>query len=109
VVGQHDASRPDANGFRAPGNMADTHGGSSAGNAREVVMFGQPEAREASGFDVLGQVKRVGQRIGGGEAFAYIGKVENREIYHGAILAQPRHPAIRVDGDFRQIESATRR
>ena len=50
-------------------------------------MFGQPEAREASGFDVLGQVKRVGQRIGGGEAFADISEVENGEIYHGATLA----------------------
>ena len=97
MVRQHDATRPDADGFCTPGNVADAHRRSSAGNAREIVVFGQPETPEAGGLDVLGQVEGIGQRIGRGEAFTDIGKVENGKIYHGAIVAQLCHAAIRVD------------
>ena len=64
------------------------------------MVFGQPETREAGGLDVLGQVEGVGQRIGRGEAFADIGKIENGEVYHAAILAPLCYAAIRGDPDF---------
>ena len=70
------------------------------GETGEVVVFGQPEAREAGSLGVLCQVERVGQRVRRGEAFADIGKIENGEVYHAAILAPLCHAAIRGGPDF---------
>ena len=53
-------------------------------------MFGQPEAVIARGLGVLRQVERVGQGIGGGEAFADISEVEDGELNHDATLAHAR-------------------
>jgi len=75
--------------------MADAHGCRSAGNARKIVVFGQPKPSETGSFDMLGQIEGIGERVGRGEAFADIGQIENREVYHEAILAQLCCAAIR--------------
>ena len=44
VVRQHDATRADPQSGGGLGQMADQHRGGGTGNARHVVMFGQPVA-----------------------------------------------------------------
>ena len=44
VVGQHDAARADADPRGAAGDVADQHRGGGAGDARHVVVLGQPVA-----------------------------------------------------------------
>ena len=43
MVGQHDSARTDADAARARSHMADDDGGCGAGDARHVVVLGQPE------------------------------------------------------------------
>ncbi len=43
VVGQHDAAGADADARGAAGDVADQHRGGGAGDARHVVVLGQPE------------------------------------------------------------------
>ena len=47
VVGEHHAARAYADRVRALGHEADRHGGRRAGDARHVVVLGQPEAAVA--------------------------------------------------------------
>ncbi|PPR74689.1 MAG: hypothetical protein CFH05_00969, partial [Alphaproteobacteria bacterium MarineAlpha3_Bin4] len=51
-------------------------------------------------------VEGVGQRIGRGESFADIGKIENGEVYHAAILApcaMRRYPVTRTFDSLRPL------
>ena len=73
--------------------MADAHRRSSAGYAREIVVFGQPETREAGGLAVPGQVEGIGQRVGRGEAFAARGKIENGESPRAAAIREVQEEA----------------
>jgi hypothetical protein len=63
----------------------------------EVVVFGQPEAREAGGLGMLCQIERVGQRNGRCEAFADIREIKYRELHHGRILARARRHASGIN------------
>ena len=60
MVRQHDPAGTDTDRFGATGHMADAHRGRRAGDACEVVVFGEPEALEACGLSVLRQVPRIG-------------------------------------------------
>ena len=87
MVRQHDAAGADPDRRGAAGDVADAHRGGGAGDAGQIMMFGQPEARVTGGLGMLRQIPRIAQRVGRGEAFADIGEVENGEFYHGASLA----------------------
>jgi len=50
VIGQHDAARAKANGFRLGRDMGDEHGGGGACHARHIVMLGIPNAVIAKAF-----------------------------------------------------------
>ena len=63
VVGQHDAPRTDANGRCSRGDMPDDHRGRGTGNARHIVMLGQPVAGKAPSFSMLRQIERIGQGV----------------------------------------------
>ena len=74
---------------------ADRRGG--AGDAGEVVVFGEPEALVSSGFGVSGQVRGVVQRVGRRKPFTDIGEVEDGEIYHiGLYPVLPPLPVVRI-------------
>ena len=47
-----------------PRDVADEHGGRGAGDARHVVVLGQPEAPVAERLDVPRQFERVAERVG---------------------------------------------
>ncbi len=64
VVGQHDAAGADADGRGAGGDMADDDGGRGAGDARHVVMLGEPVAVVAEPLGMAGEIERVPQAIG---------------------------------------------
>ena len=78
VVRQHDAAGADANGRRAGADMRDQHRGGGAGDARHVVMFGEPEAVVAPPLGVLREVERVAKRLRGRAALDNRRKVEDR-------------------------------
>lgn len=61
VVGQHDAAGAHTDGLGAAGDMADQYGGGGAGDARHVVVLGQPVALIAPALGVLGQIEHVGE------------------------------------------------
>ena len=59
VIGQHDAAGADADARGPAGDVADQHRGGGAGDARHVVVLGQPEPVVAPAFGVPRQVERV--------------------------------------------------
>ena len=63
VVRQHDAARPDAQGIGTAGQMTDQHRSGGAGDARHVVVLGQPVAAIAQAFGMTGQVQRAAKRL----------------------------------------------
>ncbi len=67
------------------GNVADAHGGGGTRNAGKIVVFRQPETVIARGLGMLCEVERIGECIGGSEAFADIGEVEYRELNHAPL------------------------
>ena len=82
VVGQHDATRADADGRGAGGDMADDDGGRGTRDARHVVMFGEPVAVVAEPLGVAGEVERVLQRLADGAAFRYGREIEDGKDSH---------------------------
>ena len=92
MVWQHDATGTDPDGLGAPRDMANADRRGGAGDAGEIVVFGEPEALVSSGFGVSGQVRGVVQRVGRRKPFTDIGEVEDGEIYHTDNL--PRAPAV---------------
>ena len=53
MVRQHDAAGADADCFSTAGDVADDDGRGGAGDARHVVMFGEPKTMVAPDFRVL--------------------------------------------------------
>ena len=64
VVGQHNAAAAHPDGFGVGRHRANEGFRAGAGKVGQVVMFGQPVAAIAQGFDGDGQVKGVPQGIG---------------------------------------------
>ena len=62
VVRQHDAARADAHVLGNRGDLADHDVGRGAGDRRQVVVLGDPVAREAEPVGEAGEVERVAQR-----------------------------------------------
>lgn len=85
MVGQHDAAGADADGFGAAGNMGDDHGCGGAGNARHVVVLGQPVALVAQPLGMAGKIERVGQRLRCIAAFDDWRQVENGQFGHALV------------------------
>jgi len=81
MVRQHDPARTDADGAGPGGDMADHDGSGGRGDARHVVMLGQPEAVIALGFGQLSEVERVFQGVCRAGAFGDGGEIEER-IFH---------------------------
>ena len=82
VVGQHDAAGADADGLGRRRHRADDDRGRGAGDARHVVVLGQPEALVAEALGVAGQVEGVGQRLRDVGALGHRGEVENGKRDH---------------------------
>ena len=100
VVRQHDAARADADGRRAAADVRQQHGRGRAGDARHVVMLGEPEARVAEAFGMLRQLARAAEGVGGGAALEDRGEVEHRER-HG-------HHAPTIHARWRRLPRAAR-
>jgi hypothetical protein len=77
VVGQHDAAGADADARRAAADVRQEHRRRRTGDARHVVVLGQPEAGVAPALDVSRQIQRVAERIGGRAPFDDRRKVQN--------------------------------
>ncbi len=63
MVGQHDPAGTHADRRRAGRDMADQHRRGGAGDARHVVVFGQPVAPVPHALGVARQVQAVGERL----------------------------------------------
>ena len=88
VVGQHDAARADADRRGSRRDMGDDHRGRRAGDARHVVMLGEPVALVAEALGVAGEVERVPERLRDIAAFGDRRQVENGKRSHGSCLAK---------------------
>ena len=85
VVRKHDPAGADTDASRLSGDVSDDDRSGRAGDARKVVMFGEPVAMIAPLFRVLREIDRVAEserRIG---ALNYRRKVENGERNHNAM------------------------
>ena len=82
MVGQHDAAGADADGLRAARDMGHNNGGRGAGDARHVVVFGEPIAPVAQPLGMAGKVERIGERLRGIAALRDRRQVENRKGRH---------------------------
>ena len=58
-------------------------------------MFSEPVAVIAQPFGMAGEVKRAGQRPGGGAAFGDGAKIEDREMFHESDVGIPR-PVVKT-------------
>ena len=83
MVGEHHASRPDADGLRTAGHVADHHGGGGAGDAGHIVMFGQPVTAVTPAFRVLGEIEGAVEGVGRRGALRDGGKIEDGKGNHG--------------------------
>jgi len=82
MIREHDAARADADGLGAAGDVPDDDGSGGAGDARHVVVFGEPEAVVAPGFRVSREIERVAQSVGGCRPLRNRRKIENGEGNH---------------------------
>jgi hypothetical protein len=82
MVRQHDAARPDADGAGAARDIADHYRGRGAGNARHVVMFGEPEPLVIPAFGVLREIERVAEGLGRIAALVDRRQIQNGKRYH---------------------------
>ena len=87
VVGQHDAAGPDADGGGARRHMADHQGRRGAGDARHVVMFGQPETLVAEPLGVLRQFARSMQSLGHRATVDDVAQIEDGKRNHAAVCS----------------------
>jgi hypothetical protein len=69
VIGQHHATRADAYRTGTARHVRDDHRGGRTGDARHVVMLGQPEAPVTQRFGLARQIERIAQRIRRARAF----------------------------------------
>ena len=77
VIGKHDAARTHAQGGGSSGNMANQDGGSGAGDARHVVMLGQPKPGKSPRLSVLREVETIAKSFRNGAVGA-----DGRQIEH---------------------------
>jgi hypothetical protein len=77
VVGKHDAARPDPDGRRPLGEMSEHNRRRGAGDARHIVMFGDPDAPIAPLLRAGGEVAGVVQRAAGVGLLRDANKLEN--------------------------------
>ena len=90
MVGQHHAARADADGARGRGHVRDQYRGGRTGDARHVVVLGQPVAAITQRFTQPGQVKHVREGVGGRAALGNGREIEDREGEHSLILGAPK-------------------
>ena len=83
VVGQHHAAGADADAARAARHVPDQHGGGGAGDARHVVVLGQPIAAIAELFGMPRKVQRVAEGLRDVAALAHRCEVEDGKGNHG--------------------------
>jgi len=90
MVRQHDAAGADADGRGSTRDMSDDDSRGRAGNARNVVVFGQPEALVAPALGVARQIEAVDEGLGGGATGGDRREIENGESsHHGPIWVGP--------------------
>jgi len=65
VVRQHDATRADTDGVGARRDVAHHHRGGGAGDARHVVMLGDPKPAIAPSFGMRGKIASIVERAAG--------------------------------------------
>src|SRR5258706_14675692 len=82
MMRQHDAAGAHANGFGAAGDVAYDNRRGGAGDARHVVMLGEPVALVTQAFRMLREFERVAQCHGRGRALGDGRKIENRKSDH---------------------------
>jgi len=82
MIRQHDAARADANRSRRASHVRDDDRRGCAGDARHVVVFGQPVAREAPPLDMLGKIHRMTEGIRGGSTLDDGRKIQYRKGHH---------------------------
>ena len=92
MVGEHNPAGPDADARDPAGDILDDHGRRGAGDAREVVVLGQPVAVVIPPLGVAGQVQGVAEGLGGRAALADRSEVEHGERYIGWV-SHDRHSA----------------
>ena len=63
MVRQHDAAGTHADSRGAASEITDHDGGRRAGNARHVVMLGDPVPRVTKALRMLGQIQTLAQRL----------------------------------------------
>ena len=86
VVGQHDPARSHANCPGSGSDMADQHRRRCAGDARHVVMLGQPEPGKAKRLGTLRQRQRIAQRRRRGLSFRHRRQIKDGIGDHRAVL-----------------------
>ena len=64
-------------------DMGDDDRGGGAGDARHVVVLGEPVAVEAEALGMAGEIERVGERLAGGATGDDRRQVENGKRDHG--------------------------
>ena len=98
MIGQHDPARADPNAFGRPGDLADHHGGRGTGDARHVVVLGDPEPLEPQPVGHLGVGGRFQQRLPGIAPLDDGRQVKHGELGHGPKIGSMRcdsRPAVR--------------
>ena len=83
MVRQHDAAGTHADRGRRTSDVPDQHRRRGAGDARHVVVFGQPVAGIPPALGMLRQIAHVHERLGGIAALADRREVEERVRDHG--------------------------
>ena len=77
VVGEHHTAGADPQGGRGVGQVGDQDRRGGAGDAGHVVVLGHPVAGVAESLDVLRQLDRVGERLGGSGARGHGCQIED--------------------------------
>ena len=86
VVGEHHPAGADAQRGGGVGEVGDQHRRRRAGDAGHVVVFGHPVPGVAEALDVLGELDRVRQCLGGGRAGRHRSEIEHGQAdFVGAI------------------------
>ena len=103
MVRQHDAAGPDPDGFRSGRDMGDDNGCRGAGDARHIVMFGDPEPPIVPPLGVGGEIAGIVERTACIRAFGDTDKVEYRQRRHPMLLG------LRLEGTAHKAVLVARR
>ena len=77
MVRKHDAAGPDPDGRRPLGEMGEHNRRRGAGDARHIVMLGDPDAPIAPLLGVGGEVAGIAERAAGVSLLRDANKLEN--------------------------------